>query len=218
MKKLNSQSGFTIIELLLALAFFSFILLFATAGFIQINRSYSKGLTVKQIHETGRNVIEDIARSIRLSDDIRFDPSPNQRRLETAIACYGWNELLDSGTDREEMAGGGPGTFILNFGRSEQDSCLGTPIERESESFLDRGGEHPREDPNTVYGGIVVVNLDISRVGQAVKIDLTLASSDPEGDLINVSDPNNVQCRGSIVVGDQFCDTVRLTTTVTLRT
>ena len=50
----HSQSGFTMVELLLAMAFFSFILVFFSFGFIQVNRTFQKGVTIKRVTETGR--------------------------------------------------------------------------------------------------------------------------------------------------------------------
>lgn len=214
MKKLTSQqSGFTLVELLLALAFFSFVLLFAVAGFVQINRSYNKGLTVKQIHETGRLVIEDIARSIRISDRVEFIDDAQNRRLCTENTRFGWNELADSGGDLERFQSSG---WYLNFARTTNSGSCAAGIPTSAESYFDRGAD-VFSPPNRVYGGIVVVDFDVTVVGQAVRIELELASSDPENDLLDRSDPNNVSCRGSLVVGDQFCDTVELSTTVTLR-
>ncbi len=65
MSRPNNQRGFTIIELLLAMTFFAFILVFMTTGFIFINRQYTKGVVVREVHNNARIMIEDLARNLR---------------------------------------------------------------------------------------------------------------------------------------------------------
>lgn len=68
----RKQKGFTLVELMMAMAFFSFILLFITTGFVIVSRAYNKGLTVKLIQDEGRSIVEELTREIRVSssDDI----------------------------------------------------------------------------------------------------------------------------------------------------
>src|SRR5690554_8236963 len=66
----DRQSGFTLVELLLATALFSFILLFVTTGFIQINRAYNKGITVKRMHQSAREIIDELSRALLESTSI----------------------------------------------------------------------------------------------------------------------------------------------------
>lgn len=65
-KKLSSK-GFTIVELMIATAVFSVVLLITSAGVIAIGRSYYKSLTSTRVHETGRSVMEDVSRSLQFS-------------------------------------------------------------------------------------------------------------------------------------------------------
>lgn len=66
----SKQAGFTLVELLLATAMFSFILLFVTAGIIQVNRAYNKGLTVKQMHQNARDIIDTLTRAVLEAESI----------------------------------------------------------------------------------------------------------------------------------------------------
>ncbi len=61
----KNQHGFTIIELLLAMVFFSFLLVFATASYIQINRSYVRGANVKLVQEEARKVLSEMSSALR---------------------------------------------------------------------------------------------------------------------------------------------------------
>lgn len=62
------QAGFTLIELMIALAFVGFIIVFATTAVIQVMQTYNKGLAVKQINQAGRTTMEDMSRAIQAAD------------------------------------------------------------------------------------------------------------------------------------------------------
>ncbi len=63
---MNKQnSGFTIVELMIATAVFSVVLLLCATGMIQIGRMYYKGVTLTQTQETARSVIDEISRAIQ---------------------------------------------------------------------------------------------------------------------------------------------------------
>lgn len=61
----RKQQGFTIIELMLAMTFLSFVLVFLALTLVQMIRTYDKGLTIKQVNQAGRAMTEDIAKSMR---------------------------------------------------------------------------------------------------------------------------------------------------------
>lgn len=62
------NQGFTLIELMIALAFVAFILIFATTAVIQVMQTYNKGVAVKQINQAGRTTLEDMTRFLRMAD------------------------------------------------------------------------------------------------------------------------------------------------------
>jgi type II secretory pathway pseudopilin PulG len=57
--------GFTIIELLMAMVFFSFILMFAAASYVRINRAYVRGANVKLVQQETRKVLNEISEAVR---------------------------------------------------------------------------------------------------------------------------------------------------------
>jgi prepilin-type N-terminal cleavage/methylation domain-containing protein len=67
MRRLSSQQGFTIIELMIATTVFSLVLLLCATGLIQIGRAYSKGITTSKTQSTARGVIDEISRAIQFS-------------------------------------------------------------------------------------------------------------------------------------------------------
>jgi len=63
--KINNQLGFTIVELLIATAVFSAILLGATFALIQVGKMYYKGIVSARTQEVARNVTDSISRPIQ---------------------------------------------------------------------------------------------------------------------------------------------------------
>lgn len=90
----HRQQGFTVIELTLAMAFLAFILIFTTITTIQMMRTYNKGVTIKQINQAGRTLIEDLSRSLSAGSaadiDTTFIP---QGRLCVGKTVYIWNPV-----------------------------------------------------------------------------------------------------------------------------
>jgi prepilin-type N-terminal cleavage/methylation domain-containing protein len=77
MNSQRRQQGFTIIELMIATAVFSVILLLCTAGLIQVGRLYQRGITESQTQEAARTVIDEISQAIQLSGEGVYGPSAN---------------------------------------------------------------------------------------------------------------------------------------------
>lgn len=67
MKYLNNQQGFTVIELLVATAVFSTVLLVAASGVVYVGRLYNKGITSGLTQEVARTTIDEIAEDFELS-------------------------------------------------------------------------------------------------------------------------------------------------------
>lgn len=91
-RRANHQTGFTLIELMIALAFVAFILIFATTAVIQVMQTYNKGLAIKQINQAGRTTLEDVTRYLRTADP----GAVNTSALGSNRVCFGgisyvWN-------------------------------------------------------------------------------------------------------------------------------
>ena len=100
------RQGFTIIELMLAMSFVAVLLLAIAMTILQIATIYNKGMTLKEVNQTGRNIGSELTRNIGASD--AFDVATNFRqaagnaggRLCTGQYSYVWNyaEALASGS------------------------------------------------------------------------------------------------------------------------
>lgn len=98
----NTQTGFTIIELMIALTFISFLLVFIVVMTLRFTQMYSKGATLKSINQSSRTLVERMARDIAASSnpvahgfDADSDPTTPD---STSILCTGstvylWNSL-----------------------------------------------------------------------------------------------------------------------------
>lgn len=97
----NKTAGFTLIELMLAMTFLASILLFSTLAFIQALNTYNKGLTIKQINETGRALTADLNRSANGARTLAISSVPNGRSPQFMCigkTAYIWNVEGGSGT------------------------------------------------------------------------------------------------------------------------
>lgn len=83
----GSSSGFTVVELMLAMTFISVLLLAIALTTIQISNIYNRGITLREVNQAGRSVSSDLQRSIAGSTP--FDVTPKTDDSEaTADSKY----------------------------------------------------------------------------------------------------------------------------------
>ena len=63
----DHKTGFTILELALAMAFISFLMLSIGFAVIQISNVYQKGITIKVVNNNGREIVDELSRTILAS-------------------------------------------------------------------------------------------------------------------------------------------------------
>lgn len=113
--KSQGSKGFTLIELLLALAFISFLLLFVVSAMLQITRMYSKGSAIRQINQTGRQLVESLGSTMRYSAPIYTDlaGTTTYKRLCAGGTSYVWNITGQPATDYvNKLDTGAPVGFV----------------------------------------------------------------------------------------------------------
>jgi prepilin-type N-terminal cleavage/methylation domain-containing protein len=88
-KKKMDQSGFTIIELIIATTVFGVMMLLATAGIIQIGKIYYKGVTTARTQETTRAIVDEISRSIQMTDNTTLAYSASDGANGERSTCVG---------------------------------------------------------------------------------------------------------------------------------
>lgn len=89
------QKGFTIVELMLAMTFVAVLLLAIALTIVQIGTIYNKGITLKEVNQSGRAISDDLTRTIGASST--FAPSrsvvttPAGGRICTGQFSFIWN-------------------------------------------------------------------------------------------------------------------------------
>lgn len=194
MNRLNKR-GFTLIELLLATAFFSFILLFVLVGFMQVTRSYNKGIITKRVHESTRLIVEDLSRTISTATSKAGSANPiNIINSPIHALCVGgtryqWTVGYRSNTDTQ------PGFRVAKD--NKQCNVAFSSGDDTTEMLDDR---------------LTVQDITINPIGNAYFVSVTVSVNDKS--LVTGSGAT-ASC--NIADGDQFCDVATLTTAVTLR-
>lgn len=111
--RVNRHSGFTLIELMIALAFVAFILIFATTAVIQVMQTYNKGLAIKQINQAGRTTLEDMTRYLRTADPGAVNTSAlASNRVCLGGVSYVWNLYNTPGASAAKYDDGTALTFV----------------------------------------------------------------------------------------------------------
>lgn len=94
-----SSSGFTAIEMLMAMAVFSFLLTLSVIGFIQINQIYQQGIAGQKTQDAARLVAENISRAGQDSRYITVNDGGSNPVLCTRDHKYAIDED-DNGNDQ----------------------------------------------------------------------------------------------------------------------
>jgi type II secretory pathway pseudopilin PulG len=70
----RSQTGFTLIELMLAMTFIAILLIAIAMTTIQISNIYNKGITLREVNQAGRSLSDEFQRGVASS--VPFDVTP----------------------------------------------------------------------------------------------------------------------------------------------
>lgn len=115
----KQQKGFTLIELMLSVAFVGSLLVLIALITIQIMGLYNKGLTLKEVNEVSRVVVRDMQQSITSADAFRIQYSKDG----APTAAKSLQDAVESGRDADyysNPAGGrlctGVYTYVWNTG------------------------------------------------------------------------------------------------------
>jgi prepilin-type N-terminal cleavage/methylation domain-containing protein len=198
MKPAGNQHGYTIVEFLISVTIFSFVLLIAAAAIIYVGRMYYKGSIMSRTQETSRQVIEDVAQTIQFGDS-----SGAGSLVQSAVV--GTTRVYCIGSSRYTYRLGVPlTTGTLGVWKDSNPSIGGTCVPAL--------GNEPsgRELLNNTMR---ITQFDISPLGAAHKIDI-LVSYGATDDLF--TDGTFTSCIG-VQTGGQFCAVSRNSTTVVNR-
>lgn len=214
-KKLNTRA-FTIIELMIATAVFTVVLLLASMVLLQIGKIYYKGTIEINTQDDARSIIDDISQSIQIGGGQITSPS--------AAAIPGGNTYFFCTGDSR---------YIFTTNTQFLDSVPG------SHGFVRDNMGNGCPNPAAWPGGITdllgqrmrVANFTLNKLGStglySVKIRIVYGDDDLICDPTVQANCNNntatnfalpipnMQCKGN--AGSQYCAVSELTTTVLKR-
>lgn len=204
----RGTNGFTVVEMLVATAVFSMVLMVVSIGLLQISRTFYKGVTVTNTQEVARSIIDEIAASIEFSasdiqpltpngstqgycvGNIRYSFRPGQMLTDNSTSHAFVTDRLDKLTPP------------LGCASSVQAMNLSTPM-------------LPANSRELLSPRMRVSKFSVTSLGNRLyKVSLRLVSG--ENDLLANPTLPNATCTG-LLNGSQFCATVELTTVVQKR-
>jgi prepilin-type N-terminal cleavage/methylation domain-containing protein len=209
-KKHMNQKGFTIIELLIAMSVFSFVMLIATSGLIRIGQIYYKGIIVSKTQDTSRAIIEEITREVQFSSsgivshDGFYGASPLNTVAIKSICIGGmkYTWVVDRATAKMSEVddlSANKLKHLLWVDTYNGGGCTATSFQNTSRDLLSQ---------NMRLG-----NFSVSAVGSLFTIVVNIYYGDP--DLVENAVTGTGSCVGGS--GSQFCANSALTGYTTRR-
>lgn len=148
------QSGFTLTELILAMAVFSFMLMLVLGVVLLIFQMYSRGNASRDVQQNARQAMETIVRTARLAKAVAIvdDASDDSQKICLRTGNENWQEFY-VGT-----IGGSTAPTILTG--ASNSSCSATPA----------------SSTPIISGSVQVAQLTATKVDNSLIIDLSIAS------------------------------------------
>lgn len=183
----TKQKGFTLIELMLAMAFISFLLVFLVLSILQITRLYVKGSAIRQIDQTGRQLLDTIGVSLRSNTTPRYVSASN--RLCAGNVSYAWNT---NGETKNSFSGSDASTELRFI--SVQDP--GADLCDSPNSPIAKAGT-----VNLVGPEITPMSFSVEQQGKLWDITLVLSTSGGNVARVDATTPTGYSCDPK----NQFC-------------
>lgn len=241
----KQQSGFTIVELLVATAVLSTILLIVTISIVGIGNLYYKGFNQARIQSNVRTLTDELALKLQLFDGTRFSnlavpASPPAAVADTIIhtTCIGstrysyiintqMGTTLNLGGNRDvkhvlwrDNIGTGSCTVLTGFWYTDTPSAGGTELIAPHSRLSTFAVQLVSAGQYKVSVGVAYGDGDLlCNNGSAYPGDCAAQTDDTDAAhttaLTHPAKPEDIVCRSRI--GTQFCATSALQTTVVKR-
>ena len=197
----NYQKAFTVVELIMATAVFSVVLLLGLTGFIQIGKMFYKGVTLSQTRDASSNVLQTVTNDIKLASDTAR-PVPN---MSNAICIGNHRYSYQIGRKLTALDGGSPSQYALKRETfNNPGECMNSSISPSSTSA----------STELLQNNMRLAKFSVSQIGatnlHSVNIKVIYGDDD---DLTTTSDYNAAQCKAS-PVGTEYCAVSELSTIV----
>lgn len=197
-KKTRYAQGFTIVELIMATAVFSLVLLLGLTGFIQVGRMFYKGVTISQTKDVVTTTVQTISGDIKLAKAVQVlnggTTSPT-----VCIGNHRYSVRLNTAVDTSASNG----NYALKREIMPSDICDTNPISIAQAASPELLGNRMR-----------LLKFDVREIGSGTDlyfVNIKIAYGADE----DFENPNTAgaQCKNS-VVSSQFCATTEFSTYV----
>lgn len=225
-EKLPYQKGFTIVELMIATAVVSMIIVLVSMMMIKIGNLYYKGINQAGVQDNTRNVADDVARHLELNDNQPIFINPPISFGVAHIQAYCINTNRYTFIEDKQVKSGSIIKHILWRDTVPADSCTPADLTSDNPSIA-TGGTNGTElvEPNAFLTYFCIMGSgpsptcnNASNSPYSIQIGLAYAPGVAFGSNGLLNGPGlgiSTTCRGS--TGDQFCATSSLVTTVAER-
>lgn len=189
-RQTTQQAGFTLVEISLAMAIFTFMLLVVSLAYINIARLYNASTAARNVQQNNRFAIEQISRVARISSEAQIVANQGQvvkgvcLRSKTGDQLFYLRSLDAADVHKNELV--------------QASDCNYTSPS--SPQTLSSAG---------AYAADMAVDTSVSGT---MTVTLWMAS---KTDLVGTVDATGLQCKPG--AGAEFCAINKLTTTVELR-
>lgn len=217
-KEQKRDQGFTIVELMVALSVLSVILVMATVVLINIGGLYSKGVNQANLQNTARNILTDVSNAVQYSGTAPLlacasGGSGSCGTLPYSVACIGnvrYTYFLGTTSQPAEIGdtiNGKVLQHVLWRDTMVSPSASCTPLDLTQTSPSASGYE------------MVPVRTELTRfaitpiAGESGTYSITVTMASGPEDIPKINPDGSVSC--NTVIGDQYCATSDLTTSVT---
>jgi prepilin-type N-terminal cleavage/methylation domain-containing protein len=206
----SKQRGFTLIELMIATAILSTILLLTTAMLINIGGLYYKGINQARVQDDVRNITDEISQHLELVDKGAV-PAPTPIPVDVNGTDYEIDAYCIASVRYSYLTGvqiGGSSTQIPHVLWRDTitagGNCIPAKLTQTNPS-AGTGGSNGTEliAPNS--------RLTYFSISPTSPYTISIAVAFGDDDLLNVNGLNT-KCKGA--AGDQYCSTAELTTVV----
>ncbi len=180
----RNQRGFTLVELLLAMTLFTTVMVISTAGFIAMNRSFTRGTVRRQLSEGVQRTTEDITRMIRTIP-----------QNATAFSCTSGKSDCADGTGYQVLCLAGGRYFWGETGLyRDVAACTDSLNVGQAQELLDTRYRVMR----LKITPLKTANSEQVLSGALFQVAGTFTTADQEA-LNNSNDPETVRCKGSVL-------------------
>ncbi len=230
------KRGFTIIELMIATAIFSVILLLCMAAIMQITRLYYRGVTQANTQEVARAILDEFSQAVQFSNNEIFVPSGDEANPAgpevpvgedpLSFICLGnkrYSFMLDRqlvSSNPSESSKQVSAALWVDSPKSDDGTPLGcaSAVSAQSLDLTDQNEIDASDGVELLDENMRITQLEVTPAApdsDAIwNIAVTVVYGDQ--DLLENPDGNRVQCKPS-GPGVEFCAISEISTTVRRR-